>query len=182
MAAGVPLLWVGLFAPAFFELFYDERYHEAATFAQLLVPAVWFSLLGLVASQTSLALGHSRPLALSNIVQLVATAAACLGGWALAGAPGFILGVGAGALAGYAVISYALVREGSVLFDLDLWATARLTPLLLLGVLAPVGLQALGGDPTFGTGLPVFGTAVGLVIATPFTVYALRNLRALLRG
>lgn len=180
--AGVPLLAVALLAPAFFEVLYDPRYHEAAAFTQLLVPSLWFSLLSAASVQTSLALGASQPLAVTNGVSLVATAAGCLGGYQLFGVPGFILGLTVGTLAGYLVIARALAEQGVRVYRMDFVATVQLAVFVGTGLLVPRVWAWLGGDPTLGTGLPVIATVSGVVILVPVALRSFRRARRLIRG
>ena len=77
---------------------------QAGEIAQLLSLSIWFSLLQASADRALLALGDSRSLAFSNIVKAVFTIGGTLGGYALAGINGFILGLALGALAVWVVV------------------------------------------------------------------------------
>lgn len=104
------ILAVIIGSPYFFEFFYDARYDKAAFFTPLLAITVWFTILQASADRALLALGDARSLAISNGVNLIVTLMGCIAGYHFDEMRGFILGVGAGNLAGHLVILWSLSR------------------------------------------------------------------------
>ncbi len=136
-AATCILLPVTLLAPSFFQLLYDDRYHDAGWMAQLLCISVWFSMLIFTSGSALLAIGNTRALAISNAANVVVTIAGCLIGFFLFGMTGFVLGFALGTLAGLVVIQSAMARQGiPILYD-DLKYSVILGLFLATGLLAP---------------------------------------------
>jgi len=129
---GVAVVVIG--SPWFFRYVYDPRYIDAAFFAPLLACTVWFSILWACAYPALLAIGDARKMAVGNFANLVVTVAGCLIGFQLDQMRGFIIGVGLGNLAGYAVISWALHRHklSIVRQDIRYTAIAALPPIIAL--------------------------------------------------
>lgn len=127
-------LGVALLAPSFFRLLYDERYHDAGWIAQLLAIPVWFSLLRSTGSPALLALGDSRSVAMSTIVNLLTTVTGCLVGFYLYDLVGFVLGIAVGSLVGHVAIELALARRGILIYGQDIVFTC------LAGGLTAIGL------------------------------------------
>jgi O-antigen/teichoic acid export membrane protein len=140
-----------LLAPPFFGLLYDERYQAAAGMAQLLGASVWLAILQGSADRGLMAVGDSRALAASNGAKALATFGACVLGFAVAGLPGFIVGLAFGALAGYATVQITLSRHRVTTVRQD----ARYTTVLLLGgLVAAVGHRVwanAGGGEALGS-------------------------------
>lgn len=137
MVSSTAICAAALFAPPFFHLLYKPAYHDAGWMAQLLCIAIWFGLLSTSIDRALLALGETRPLAISNFVKLIVTAAAGLGGVFLFGVPGFIVGMGMGALAGHIVVQWALLRHEILLVRQDIRYTAFVGAVVGLGVGLP---------------------------------------------
>jgi len=110
--------------PWFFKHVYDQRYIEAAFFAPWLAFAIWFSILQVSADRALLALGNSRALAASNLVNLVVTIVSCLVGFNIDHMRGFIVGLGIGNLAGYLMIVWFLRQHQLSIIKQDLAYTA----------------------------------------------------------
>ncbi len=132
-----PLLTAGIGAclalivvsPWFFGYVYRAEYHDATWMAPLFSVALWFQIMKTTADRTLLAIGHTRTLATSNLVRLLASVTAVLAGYALVGVPGLILGVGVGTAAGYVVVQIALARAHLSVVAQDL----RYSAILLIG-------------------------------------------------
>jgi hypothetical protein len=139
-------------APIFFGVLYRRNWSDAGWMAQLLAIGVWATILQLTADRTLLALGHTRPLAISNAANVIVTVIGAFTGRYLGdrffhgqGMPGFILGVVAGNFAGHLVIQIALAGQGLGIHWQDLKFTALLVLLASVGLglprLAPVRLH-----------------------------------------
>jgi len=111
-------------APWFFRVLYDDRYAEAATYTPLLAATTWFTLLQGSSDRALLVLGEPKSLAISNFANVAATIFGCVAGFAVAGMPGFIAGVGLGNLAGELVVLHKLNQRGVRLLTQDLGYTA----------------------------------------------------------
>ena len=165
-------------APAFVRIFYDDRYREAGWIAQLSMVPLWFAFLQFTARSALEAVGHSKALAIGNAVKLVVTAAGCVCGYQIAGMSGLILGVGAGALAGYVTIAVALRATGlSTIVQDVVWTGAALGLGLVVGLGGRALAPALGIDRvdlvTLGLGSAVIG---------PLALLLAGRLRDLARG
>ena len=104
--------------------------------APLTAISVWISILTATSDRALLAAGHPKPLAMSGLAGVALTAAGCLGGHALLGTPGFILGLAVGALGAHAVVIVAMAKRAMPIHGQDAAYT------LLLGALAAVGVGA----------------------------------------
>lgn len=165
-------------APAFVQIFYDDRYRDAGWIAQLSMLPLWFAFLQFTARSALEAVGHPRALATGNTVKLIVTAAGCIFGYQAAGMPGLILGVAGGALAGYATIVAALRGAGFSTVAQDLtWTGAALG----LGLLVGVGPHALA--PALGIERVDFVTlGVGAAVVGPLALSLAGRLRLLAGG
>lgn len=105
-----------LLSPAFFFLLYKEDYHDAGWMVQLTMIGTWFYYKHDSWSRALLAIGVSRPLAVSNFVKLLGTAGCALLGFHLLAFPGLLLGGAFGAFLGYLSIAFALTKE-----DIPVW-------------------------------------------------------------
>lgn len=166
-------------APAFFFLLYDNRYQDAGWIAQLSMIGLWFSFLHESAGRALLALGLSRPWAMSMIGKTVASLLACLIGFHVAELPGLMIGAAVGAFVGHIVVVLALRREEVTGFAFDVRYTA-------VGVVLAL---AVGVAPRFVVAfVPVMNVAfMTLVCASlvlgPFAFLTLkRGLRELRSG
>lgn len=136
---------IGLGASTFFQCFYDSRYQGAAWITLWLVPSVWFSLLQGTSDRALLALGHSRDLAMSNLVRAVTTVVCCLSGYAVSGhffptqptyqVAGFVVGLMLGTASGHAYVSSRLSRYGVSIFRTDVAYSALFFTLLVVPAL-----------------------------------------------
>ncbi len=142
-------LGVALVSPWFFSL-YKPSYGAATWMAPTLAAGFWFGTLQACSDRAIPVLGSARPLATANVAALVVTVATCWIGFATFGIQGFVLGVGAGSLAGYLVIAGALAARGLGVFMRDLKYTAVLGACLALAF----------GVPRLGLGLTPWGVQV----------------------
>lgn len=165
-------------APAFFFLLYDKRYQDAAWIAQLSMIGLWFSFLHESAGRALLALGLSRPWAMSMIAKTVASLVGCLAGFYLGELSGLMIGAALGALVGHIVVVLALRREQVTGFAFDVRYT----------VVGLVLALAVGFAPRFAVAfLPDIDVALMTLVFSvlalgPFGFvtlrHALRELRA----
>lgn len=135
-------LAIGLGATTFFQCLYDSRYQDAAWITLWLAPSVWFSLLQGTSDRALLALGHSRDLAMSNLIRAVGTIVCCLSGYAIAGyffpkessfqVVGFIVGLTLGTAGGHAYVAWKLARNGVSIFRTDLMYSGLFFALLIV--------------------------------------------------
>jgi len=159
-------------APLFFEIIYDPRYAAAGQYSPLMAGVVWISLLQATADRALLALGNAKALAGSNFINLVVTAVACLAGYHLDGIRGFIIGVGLGNLAGYVLISRALIGQGLPVFNQDL----RFSCVLAFSAFVSLGLPALLG-PSFGShGWRTLFTLLGIALSASHAYFCVGGL------
>lgn len=134
------VLWVGaavcicfaVGAPLFFETLWDPRYHQAGVIAQWMAVYIWARMMLYTMDRIPLALGNSRAIFNSNIIQTLGIVPA-IGGYLLAGLPGFILGLAMGPLASHLfLLRYIPKRRNEMLRQ-----TVRFTLLAgLAGVLS----------------------------------------------
>ena len=180
-AALVLVLATACAAPAFFVYLYEARYHDAGWMVQLSMLALWFQLLQQISSRAMLALGDSRGLAMSNGVKLLVGASGLAAGFALAGLPGLILGMAAGALAGHMAVAWRLKEDHGL-------PSGRIAALYSLGGLvagvfacaAPHWLVArLGFDADL---VPLVTLGVGALTIAPLMLMVLRRVRAGVAG
>lgn len=102
------VLWVGASvcicfataAPLFFETLWDPRYHRAGTIAQWFALYMWMRIMLQSMDRIPLAMGNSRALFFSNIIQTGGILSA-VGGYWFGGLPGFIIGLAAGPAAAH---------------------------------------------------------------------------------
>ncbi len=130
------LLLVIIGAPWFFEFFYDPRYNKAAFFTPLLACTIWFTILQASADRALLAIGDARALATSNGINFFVTIVGCITGYLFDEMRGFILGVGAGNLAGHLFISWSLSRRQLSIIAQDIRYTGMIAASTLF-VLSP---------------------------------------------
>lgn len=172
--AALAILAVALLGPAFFRTLYDERYAAASWMVVMLLVPLWFLALTQSADRVLLVLGDTRSLATCNAISLVGKVLGCLGGFRLAGLPGFILGSTLGTAAGHAVVQLALSRRGVSILRQDVHWTLLLGGLSVVGWWIPSQVAA-----AFGAGLR---TPAELVVAasllTPLALLAARRVRA----
>ena len=136
------VLWVGVavcvcFAvgsPLFFETLWDHRYHRAGMLAQWLTIYIWMRILLYTMDRIPLAMGNSRVLFFSNIIQTCGILTAMAGYWT-SGLPGFIVGLAAGPAAAHLFLLLYL----PILPSAMLWQSVRFTILAGLAGLAAVG-------------------------------------------
>lgn len=144
-ACVVMALGVVLAAPLFIKLLYKPRWHAAASFVQWASIGGWFLLLQVSADRALLALGKTRPLALSNLASLIVTVIGAFVGHSLDrayfghpdGVIGFILGASAGRLAGHLMIQIEMARAGLSIFRQDLLYSLLLAAACALGIGLP---------------------------------------------
>ncbi|MEM7675813.1 MAG: oligosaccharide flippase family protein [Myxococcota bacterium] len=171
-------LGLALFVPVFIRLVYDARYHDAGWMTQLTLVGAWFSFLHFAWSKAVLAIGNSRPLAISTAIKFVATFGATVGGFHVFGVPGLLLGSGLGALVGHLVILVALQRNGLPAWGLDI-KYGLLT--LVLGLLG--GGLPLWIGPSLGPwGFEISQTVIGVIICAPLGYWSLNDVLGHIRN
>lgn len=106
------VLGLGVFAPAFFMLLYDRRYHDAGWITQLYMVVSWFQFLTEAFGRALQAMDDAKTLAFGQTTRLVTTAVSAVVGYELGGLPGFMIGNALAAFAMYVVITRALHRHG----------------------------------------------------------------------
>ncbi|MBC7835858.1 MAG: oligosaccharide flippase family protein [Phycisphaerales bacterium] len=165
-------------APVLFGYLYDDRYEAAGWIAQLLAIPTWFTLLQSSADRAVLAAGSSRSLATSGLVKLLVTGGCAAAGYIAWGLPGFIGGMGAGAVAGYLSLQAALRQHDVHVIRQDAGYTGLA---LLLGVataMAPrVGQVRLADTPRLET---LLITACAVLL--PVGAWSAWKVRGALRG
>jgi O-antigen/teichoic acid export membrane protein len=160
-ACVVMALGVVLAAPLFIKLVYKPRWHPAAEFVQWASVGGWFLLLQVSADRALLALGKTRPLALSNLASLIVTViGAFVGHWLdrayfghPAGVVGFILGASAGRLAGHLMIQIEMARAGLSIFRQDVLYSLVLAVACALGIGLPRLFSGYGHRPLLYDGV-----------------------------
>lgn len=99
-AGGGVCICFAVASPLFFETLWDPRYHGAGVLAQWLALLMWMRILLLTMDRIPLALGNSRALFFSNIIQTSGIILATAGYWLL-DLTGFIVGLAVGPLAAH---------------------------------------------------------------------------------
>jgi O-antigen/teichoic acid export membrane protein len=162
LAACVALaLGVVLAAPLFITLLYKERWHPAAIFVRWASIGGWFLLLQVSADRALLALGKTRPLAISNLASLIVTVIGAFVGHALDrrffghsdGVIGFILGASAGRLAGHIMIQIEMARSGLSIVRQDAVYSIILAVACALGIGLPRLLTGYAHRPLLYDGV-----------------------------
>jgi len=155
-------LGIVILSPWFFTLLYDNRYVDAATFAPMLAGVAWLAMLQAGADRALLAMGDSKSLAISNLVNALVTIPACIAGHVLYGMPGFIVGVGLGNVAGHGYVIWALAKRRVWILGQDTAYTA------LVGAIATIVAGAPFIFPQIAASIPMraaLGVAGGLISA-----------------
>lgn len=168
-------LTLGLFllSPAFFFVLYKEEYHPAGWMVQVGLFGVWFTYLQSAWTRALLALGLSRPLAVSNAINFVATATCVLTGYHYYGFVGLIAGGTLGPFAGYLSVVYAMHVEGFAVWRLDTKFAAMAIVLCGLGSLLPRQLATLLNLADWRP----LSIATSLVFLIPVTLFTYQRLR-----
>lgn len=130
-------LGVLLGAPLFFQYLYKPTYHGAGTLTQFMAPGAWFAVLQMSVDRAFQMSNRLRPLVLANAVNLTFTLTGAMLGAKHGGVNGFVLGLGAGNLAGHVVIEFAFCREKIFLFQQDIFYTLAVAALGAIGLLVP---------------------------------------------
>jgi hypothetical protein len=147
----------------------------------LLAVAAWFTMLQTTSERVLEARGKTRCLAFGQIAKLLALPGLLVGGYALGGIIGMILGLALAEFGRYVIISWFVQREGLPVVLCDV----RLTLLMLA-----VGGLAYFLDSTWGSHLPKWGRLAAEIVllcglwAALFAAWWSRghaNLRTLLR-
>jgi O-antigen/teichoic acid export membrane protein len=136
---------VALAGPLFITLLYRPRWHPAGEFVQWATVGAWFLLLQLSADRALLALGKTRPLAISNLVSLVVTVIGAFAGHTIDqrffghpnGVIGFILGTSAGRVAGHFMIQLAMARSALPIYRQDICYTLLAAAACAVGIGVP---------------------------------------------
>jgi len=122
------ILVIGLFgalavagvSPILFGELYDTRYGDASWMGQLLAIGVWFDVLSGTATKALLANGHSRPVALAQLINACVATMASVSLYLYVGMSGFIVGGLAGILSGHLVNNLYLMWDGTTIAMQDL--------------------------------------------------------------
>jgi O-antigen/teichoic acid export membrane protein len=128
------ILWAGaaantffvLIIPVFFEKFLDARYQPAASLAQWMLIYCWMRILLSTMDRIPLALGCSKSLFLSNIIQSFGIILAMTGYWA-GGIVGFIFGFSSGPLFSHIFLIFYLPCYKRKVFVQSLLSTFSVT-------------------------------------------------------
>jgi O-antigen/teichoic acid export membrane protein len=136
---------VALAGPIFITLFYRPRWHMAGEFVQWATIGAWFLLLQLSADRALLALGKTRPLAISNFMSLIVTVIGAFAGHSIDqrffghpnGVIGFILGTSAGRVAGHFMIQFAMARCALPIYRQDICYTLLVAAACAIGIGLP---------------------------------------------
>jgi O-antigen/teichoic acid export membrane protein len=147
-------LGVILVGPVFVKFFFKQDFHLAGWLTQLASIGGWFILLQATADRALLAQGKTKPLALSNAVNLAVTVIAALAGRWLDmtllknphGITGFMLGLAAGKLAGHMMIQFEMRKVGMPIIRQDALYTLGLLLLSVMGIALPARLPAYRGN------------------------------------
>jgi len=169
----VAVVGAALAAPAFFYVLYDPRYHEAGWMAQLSMIALWFTYLHETSGRALLVVGDARTWALASAVKALATAAGCALGFWLHGVTGLLLGLGAAALCGYAVVAFALAERDLPVLAADLRYSVLAAALGAAGVLLPRWLAPDAGP----LALALLTAACGALLLAPVAWIGLQRAR-----
>jgi O-antigen/teichoic acid export membrane protein len=155
--------------PALVSCLYDERYHDAGRYLQLLGMAGWFTVLQSAGELVLLARGQTRRLAAGQATRLLVLPGALLVGFWLGGLPGLIIGYGSAEVVRYGVTVWFIRREGLPVLRTDVSTTA-----LLVGVCAAAA--ALSGALTPGLSKwPQLFLDSGLVVGLWAVAFPLRR-------
>lgn len=173
LSAGLfAILGMVFFAPAFFWIFYDDRYIDAGWMVQLAMVTTWFLHLQESHVKALLAVGDAAGQAFANFLKLGVSAVAAVGGFYLIGLPGFILGMGAGSLTGHLAVLSKLQRHGIRALPGDAKWTVFGAGLAFIGAILPA---------MFESHLPLrieLVTAIaGILIMVPFGIWVGRRLK-----
>ena len=164
-------LGIGLCVPVFIRVAYDDRYVDAAWMTQLTLISAWFNFLHFAWSKAVLAIGNSRPLAISYGVKFVATFGATVGGFHLFGVPGLLIGAGVGSFTGHVVILIALGMNRLPAWGLDIKYGLMTLALALVGGLLPYQF-----GPMFGpNGFIIVQSVMAVLICAPLGLWSLRD-------
>ena len=144
-----------LAGPLFITLLYRARWQPAGPFVQWASIGGWFLLLQLSADRALLALGKTRPLAISNLVSLIVTVVGAFVGHTIDqrffghphGVIGFILGTSAGRVAGHAMIQLEMARAALPIFRQDVAYSLLLGAICAIGIVAPRLLSGHAARP-----------------------------------
>ena len=159
-------------SPPFFYLLYDERYHDAGWMVQLLMVPTWFFFLQETSIRVQLAMGDSRSQMTSNVFKLIGTVPGALGGYAIGGLPGLVLGLTLGSLCGYSAVAWGLRQKGIPIFISDLKWTALALVLCLVGGVTPWLLA-----PVLSVDAPLLSLAIGPVVGLPYLFWTVKRVQ-----
>lgn len=164
-------------APWFFHFAYDERYAAAVWLAPIMALVAWFSLLQAATDRVLLAIGDTRSMFVSNLLNFIVTVAGGLYAFHLFGIIGFIAAYGAGNVVGHMIIVIAAARRGLLTIRQDVAYTAIVLVAAIVGCWWPA---AWSMDVRTNEGLlRLVAQSVVAVVATSTAAYVLW--RAVLR-
>jgi O-antigen/teichoic acid export membrane protein len=170
------MLAMVFFAPAFFWIFYDDRYLDAGWMVQLSMLGTWFLHLQESHSKALLAVGDAQGQAVANLIKLAVSAAAALGLFQVLGLAGFIIGMGIGSMCGQIAVLTKLERHGIPALKGDLkWTTFGLV-LSFFGAGLPHLLRRFTS-----VRVEVTTAAIGAIVLVPLGLFVAKRLRAQLR-
>jgi O-antigen/teichoic acid export membrane protein len=132
----VAALGAATVAPAFFELLYDPRYHDAGWICQLALLRFWFAYLQVTGCLTLLSIGDGRTWAVSNVIGLIGSTTGCLVGFYLAELPGLMVGMALGTACGAVlpIVNLAKARIASPMPEIVYTGVGLCLALVVLAV------------------------------------------------
>jgi O-antigen/teichoic acid export membrane protein len=124
---------------------YGHAFYEAGWMLFLLLCGSWIAVLASMGEAAVLGVGRPKVASLGNIVRIATMAIALPSGFAAAGLPGAIIGLGVGELARYGILASVQRQAGRSMLGQDALVTVA-----MVGVLAVLCLLRI----TLGLGLP----------------------------
>jgi len=153
-------------SPWFFHYLYDSRYADAQWLAPLMCFVAWFSLLQASTDRVLLAVGDTRTLFISNLLNFATTVVAGISGYYWFGMTGFIAGNAMGNLAGHAIVMIAVSRAGNLAISQDVGFTLILVVMAVVAGWLPskLPMDLLQPEGQLRAGIQtVFLMCVGLI-------------------
>lgn len=159
-------------APPFFHYAYRDQFEDAGWILQLQMSFVWFVFLTDAWVRGLMAVNDNRSMAIAHMIRFGAAIGLGLGGHALAGIPGFILGLGGASIMAHAWVHWALARHGLHALRLDIVYTLIGLPLVLFGAFGPDYIAKYTGTKPMEVAV-----ILSLIVGIPFTLGLARFLR-----
>lgn len=173
LSAGLfAILGMVFFAPAFFWIFYDDRYIDAGWMVQLSMVTTWFLHLQESHVKALLAVGDAAGQALANLLKLAVSGIAAVGGFYFFGLAGFILGMGVGSFAGHLAVLIKLQRHGIHALPGDAKWTSFGFALASFGAVVPALIE-----PHLPARIELVTAINGVLILVPLGIWVGRRLK-----